>query len=45
MLPATLEALKERIVGNEANQLAAQLPKNLGSICEGEREKTVNTFA
>jgi len=43
MLPATLEALKEHIVGNEANQLAAQLPQELGQYLRGREEKTVNT--
>lgn len=32
---ATLETLKERIVGNEASQLAAQLPKELGEYLRG----------
>lgn len=32
---ATLETLKERIVGNEASQLAAQLPKELGQYLRG----------
>lgn len=32
---ATLEVLKERIVGNEASQLAAQLPKELGQYLQG----------
>lgn len=32
---ATLEILKERIVGNEASQLAAQLPKELGQYLRG----------
>jgi len=32
---ATLETLKERIVGNEASQLAAQLPKEFGQYLHG----------
>ena len=32
---ATLEIIKERIVGNEASQLAAQLPKELGEFLRG----------
>lgn len=32
---ATLEAIKERIVGNEAKDLAAQLPKELGQYLRG----------
>ena len=32
---ATLETIKERIVGNEASQLAAQLPKELGEYLRG----------
>lgn len=32
---ATLETIKERIVGNEASQLAAQLPKELGQYLHG----------
>jgi uncharacterized protein (DUF2267 family) len=32
---ATLETIKERIVGNEASQLAAQLPKELGEALRG----------
>lgn len=32
---ATLETLKERIVGNEASQLAAQLPKELQQYLRG----------
>jgi len=32
---ATLETIKERIVGNEASQLAAQLPKELGEVLRG----------
>lgn len=32
---ATLETIKERIVGNEASQLAAQLPKEFGEYLRG----------
>ena len=32
---ATLETIKERIVGNEASQLAAQLPKEIGQYLHG----------
>ena len=32
---ATLLTIKERIVGNEASQLAAQLPKELGEYLRG----------
>jgi len=32
---ATLETIKERIVGNEASQLAAQLPKELAQYLHG----------
>lgn len=32
---ATLETIKERIVGNEASQLAAQLPKELAEYLRG----------
>ena len=32
---ATLETLKERIVGDEASQLAAQLPKDIGKYLLG----------
>lgn len=32
---ATLETIKERIVGDEASQLAAQLPKELGQYLHG----------
>jgi uncharacterized protein (DUF2267 family) len=32
---ATLETLKERIVGDEASQLAAQLPKDLAQCLQG----------
>lgn len=32
---ATLETIKERIVGNEASQLAAQLPKELSEYLRG----------
>ena len=32
---ATLETIKERIVGNEASQLAAQLPKEMAEYLHG----------
>jgi len=38
MLPATLEALKNTSWGNEANQLAAQLPE-LGQYLRGREGK------
>lgn len=41
---ATLETLKERIVGNEASQLAAQLPKELGQYLRGREGKDGQYF-
>ncbi|WP_009633505.1 DUF2267 domain-containing protein [Synechocystis sp. PCC 7509] len=41
---ATLETLKERIVGDEAGQLAAQLPKELGQYLHGREGENGGTF-
>ncbi|MBW4664859.1 MAG: DUF2267 domain-containing protein [Chroococcus sp. CMT-3BRIN-NPC107] len=41
---ATLETLKERIVGDEASQLAAQLPKELGQYLHGREGENGGTF-
>ena len=41
---ATLETLKERIVGDEASQLAAQLPKELGQYLYGREGENGGTF-
>jgi uncharacterized protein (DUF2267 family) len=41
---ATLEALKERIVGNEASQLAAQLPQELGQYLRGREGENGQYF-
>lgn len=41
---ATLETLKERIVGNEASQLAAQLPKELGNYLRGREGENGQYF-
>ena len=42
---ATLEILKERIVGNEAAQLAAQLPKELGQYLRGREGEDGQFFS
>lgn len=41
---ATLETLAERLVGGEAENLAAQLPKELGSYLEGHAGEPGGTF-
>lgn len=41
---ATLETLKERIVGNEASQLAAQLPKEIGQYLQGREGENGGHF-
>ena len=41
---ATLETLKERIVGDEASQLAAQLPRELGQYLHGREGENGGTF-
>lgn len=41
---ATLEILKERIVGDEASQLAAQLPKELGQYLRGREGQNGQHF-
>jgi uncharacterized protein (DUF2267 family) len=41
---ATLEALRERILGDEANQLAAQLPGELAQCLQGREGQMGNHF-
>lgn len=41
---ATLETIKERIVGDEASQLAAQLPKEFGQYLHGRAGENGDTF-
>lgn len=41
---ATLETIKERIVGNEASQLASQLPKELGDSLRGREGENGQHF-
>lgn len=41
---ATLETIKERIVGDEASQLAAQLPKEFGQYLRGREGGKGDTF-
>ncbi|MBV9389463.1 MAG: DUF2267 domain-containing protein [Chroococcidiopsidaceae cyanobacterium CP_BM_ER_R8_30] len=41
---ATLETLKERIVGNEASQLAAQLPPEIGQYLQGREGENGQYF-
>ena len=41
---ATLETVAERIVGNEASQLAAQLPEELGQYLRGHEGENGNHF-
>lgn len=41
---ATLETIKERIVGDEASQLAAQLPKEFGQYLHGREGENGDTF-
>lgn len=41
---ATLEAIKERIVGDEAKDLAAQLPKELGEYLHGREGQNGDYF-
>lgn len=42
---ATLETLKERIVGDEASDLAAQLPKELGECLRGREGENGQYFS
>lgn len=42
---ATLETVAERIVGNEASQLAAQLPAELGQHLRGHEGQNGNFFS
>jgi uncharacterized protein (DUF2267 family) len=42
---ATLETVAERIVGNEASQLAAQLPKELGQYLRGHEGEPGHPFS
>jgi uncharacterized protein (DUF2267 family) len=42
---ATLETLKERIVGNEASQLAAQLPQEIGQYLRGREGENGQYFS
>ena len=42
---ATLETLKERIVGDEASQLAAQLPQELGDCLRGREGENGQHFS
>ena len=41
---ATLETLKERIVGDEASQLAAQLPQEIGKYLQGREGENGQFF-
>jgi len=41
---ATLETIRERIVGDEASQLAAQLPKEVGQYLHGREGENGETF-
>lgn len=41
---ATLETVAERIVGNEASQLAAQLPAELGQYLSGDSQNILQEF-
>ncbi len=43
-IPATLETLKERIVGDEASQLAAQLPPEIGQYLQGREGENGQFF-
>lgn len=42
---ATLEVIKERIVGDEAKDLASQLPKQLGEFLHGREGENGRTFS
>lgn len=42
---ATLETLKERIVGDEASQLAAQLPQEIGQYLHGREGENGQAFS
>jgi uncharacterized protein (DUF2267 family) len=42
---ATLETIAERIVGNEASQLAAQLPQELGQCLRGHEGENGQFFS
>lgn len=42
---ATLEVLKERIVGDEASQLAAQLPEDIGQFLRGREGQNGQPFS
>lgn len=42
---ATLETIAERIVGDEASQLAAQLPQELGQCLQGHEGENGNPFS
>jgi uncharacterized protein (DUF2267 family) len=41
---ATLETLKERVPGDEIQELATQLPAELGNCLQGEKEQTDQSF-
>lgn len=43
-IQATLETLAERLVGNEASQLAAQLPEELGQWLRGHESEPGESF-
>ena len=42
---ATLETIRERVVGNEASQLAAQLPQELAQYLQGREGENGQHFA
>lgn len=44
-IQATLETLAERLVGNEASQLAAQLPDELGQWLRGHESEPGESFS
>jgi uncharacterized protein (DUF2267 family) len=41
---ATLETIKERIPGNEATELASELPQQLGDSLRGREGETADSF-
>ncbi|MBH8566216.1 DUF2267 domain-containing protein [Nostoc sp. CENA67] len=41
---ATLETIKERIAGDEANKIAAELPQQLGEYLQGQEGDTGESF-
>ncbi|WGV27721.1 DUF2267 domain-containing protein [Halotia branconii] len=41
---ATLETIKERIAGNEAQELAANLPQKLSDYLQSEEEESFESF-